>query len=344
MAPTKPADKIFPIKTFISDLPTNFIPHSLPSSSENDPTSGRLVIVGDVHGMRQSLEALLDKIGFEKSKGDHLILVGDLVNKGPDSAGVVDLAMKLGASAVRGNHENAVLNAAAEINAAKDRDCLVHFEGLTGSQAVPEEPEAELPMDDVRDCETADKSGSATSTITGTPTSHSTALILSTRQLDWLAALPLILRINLPHVLTSSFGDTLVVAHAGLVPGISLESQDPHTVMHIRSLARKSGDEDGFIPAEISGEESWIVEWDRWQDKLASKTTVIFGHDAKRRLQLGRYAIGIDSACLYGHQLSAVVIAASGGKIEHQVVQVECADTPIVPTVSVIESDKATVV
>ncbi|CRL23073.1 Metallophosphoesterase [Penicillium camemberti] len=336
MAPMKSSDKIFPITTFISDLPTDRIPQSLSPSSEIDPVSGRLVIVGDVHGMRKSLETLLDKVSFDKSKGDHLILVGDLVNKGPDSSGVVDLAIKLGASAVRGNHENAVLNAAAEINATRDNP--LRSEDLTGNPAVPENPAADLPGDNVRDLETADK---PTSTTTGATTSHSTASVLSTRQLDWLAALPLILRVKLPHVPTSSLGDTLIVVHAGLVPGISLENQDHHAVMHIRSVVRASGDEAGFVPAEISGEESWVMEWDRWQDSLASKTTVIFGHDARRRLQLGRYAIGLDSACLYGHQLSAVVIAASDTGIEHQVVQVECADASIVPTVSVNQGDKA---
>ncbi|KOS44355.1 hypothetical protein ACN38_g4687 [Penicillium nordicum] len=337
MPPMKSSDKIFPITTFISDLPADLIPQSLSPSSENDPVSGRLVIVGDVHGMRKSLEALLDKVSFDKSKGDHLILVGDLVNKGPDSSGVVDLAIKLGASAVRGNHENAVLNAAAEINATRDN--LLNSEHLTGSPAVPENLAADLPGDNLRDFDTPDKSASTATT--GATGSHSTASVLSTHQLDWLAALPLILRVKLPHVPTSSLGDTLIVVHAGLVPGISLEDQDPHAVMHIRSVVRASGDEAGFVPAESSGEESWVMEWDRWQDSLASKTTVIFGHDARRRLQLGRYAIGLDSACLYGHQLSAAVIAASDTGIEHQVIQVECADASIVPAVSVNQGDEA---
>ncbi|CAG7938359.1 unnamed protein product [Penicillium nalgiovense] len=332
MPPTKSSDKIFPITTFISELPTNLI---FPSSSENGPVSGRLVIVGDVHGMRKSLEALLDKVSFDRNKGDHLILVGDLVNKGPDSVGVIDLAMKLGASAVRGNHENAVLNAAAGINATKDSP--LHPKGLTGSPAVPENPEADLPGDNARDVEIPDKIGPATST--GISTSQTTASVLSQHQLDWLAALPLILRIKLPHVPTSSLGDTLTVVHAGLVPSISLEDQDPHGIMHMRSLVRTS-DEDGFIPAEVSGEESWVMEWDRWQDMQTSKTTVLFGHDAKRRLQRSKYAIGLDSGCLYGHQLSAVVIGVSDKEIEHRVVQVECADAPIIPTVSVEQGDK----
>ena len=287
--------------------------------------------------MRKSLEALLDKVGFDKNKGDHLILVGDLVNKGPDSASVIDLAMQLGASAVRGNHENAVLNATAGINATKDSH--LYHEGLTGSAAVSERPEADLPGDNARDAEIPDKSGPAAST--GVSTSQITASGLSKAHVDWIAALPLILRVKLPHVSISSLGDTLVVVHAGLTPTIALEDQNPHAVMHMRSLIRTSGDVDGFIPAEVSGEESWVIEWDKWQDKLPSKTTVIFGHDAKRRLQRGKYAIGLDSGCLYGNQLSAVVIGVSDKKIEHHVIQVECADTPIAPTVSVEQGDKA---
>lgn len=320
MTPIKAPSKIFPITTFISDLPSNLIPPSLQSSSDNGPLNGRLVIVGDVHGMRKSLEALLDKINFDKTKGDHLILTGDLVNKGPDSPGVVDIAMRLGASAVRGNHENAVLNAATEINATRD---TLHSGNLTGSPAVSENLATDLPKDTIKESEIPEKC---------TPSnSHKTALALSKQQLDWLAALPFILRVKLPHTLISSLGNTLLVVHAGLVPSIPLEEQDAHAILHMRSLVR-TPDEDGFMPAETSGEESWISEWDRWQDTLTSKTTVVFGHDAKRRLQLGRYTIGLDSGCLYGHQLSAVVIAASHGELEHRIVQVDCADEPVAPT------------
>ncbi|KAJ5199410.1 hypothetical protein N7491_000034 [Penicillium cf. griseofulvum] len=319
---TKPTNKIFPITTFISDLSTNLIPQP-PLSSENGG-GGRLVIVGDVHGMRKSLEALLEKVGFVKSKGDHLILVGDLVNKGPDSPGVVDLAIKLGASAVRGNHENAVLNAAAEISASKDS--ILPSWDLTGIPAGPGNPEADLPGDTVRDPENPSKCSS--------PTTRTTALALLPHQIDWLAALPLILRVKLPEDLASPLGDTLIVVHAGLAPNTSLENQDTYAVMHMRSLIRTLGDEDRLMPSETPGEESWVMEWDRWQDSLASKTTVIFGHDAKRRLQRSRYAIGLDSACLYGHKLSALVIEASDGKVAHQVIQVDCADVPVAPTVS----------
>lgn len=42
---------------------------------------GRLVIVGDVHGCKKELIALLDKVDFSQ-ENDHLILTGDIVAKG----------------------------------------------------------------------------------------------------------------------------------------------------------------------------------------------------------------------------------------------------------------------
>jgi hypothetical protein len=67
----------------------------------------RTVIVGDLHGCRAELEDLLARLAF--GAGDRLVLVGDLVARGPDHAGTIDLAISLGARAVRGNHEDRLL-------------------------------------------------------------------------------------------------------------------------------------------------------------------------------------------------------------------------------------------
>ncbi len=69
---------------------------------------GRTLIVGDVHGCSGELEALLESVRYAVGK-DRLVFVGDLVVRGPDSVGVLDLARKLGAEAVRGNHEERLL-------------------------------------------------------------------------------------------------------------------------------------------------------------------------------------------------------------------------------------------
>ena len=96
-------------KHLISHLPLNLT--YKPSLNPSDHQKRRVIFVGDVHGHLKSLKSLLHKIKFDEKNGDHLVFVGDLVNKGPDSAGVINLAMDVGASAVRGNHEDNVLRA-----------------------------------------------------------------------------------------------------------------------------------------------------------------------------------------------------------------------------------------
>lgn len=71
----------------------------------------RTLFIGDVHGCVQELRALLAACAHSAS--DRVVLVGDLVAKGPDSAGVVRLARELGALAVRGNHDAHVIAARA---------------------------------------------------------------------------------------------------------------------------------------------------------------------------------------------------------------------------------------
>lgn len=64
----------------------------------------RSIVVGDVHGCLQELDELLQLVEFVQSK-DELIFVGDLVDRGPDSAGAVRRARELNAFCVLGNHE-----------------------------------------------------------------------------------------------------------------------------------------------------------------------------------------------------------------------------------------------
>jgi len=70
--------------------------------------SRRTLIVGDVHGCREELQDLLQESGWDED--DKLVLVGDLVAKGPDSLGVIRLVRELGAEATRGNHDQHCLN------------------------------------------------------------------------------------------------------------------------------------------------------------------------------------------------------------------------------------------
>ncbi|KAF3351099.1 Signal recognition particle subunit srp14 [Verticillium dahliae VDG2] len=100
--------------------PFKDLPHPLatldPALVPAADNNRRLIIIGDVHGMLAPLEALLKKLNHNAapvSKGaesanydDHLVFLGDMVNKGPDTPGVIDLLLRHNASAVRGNHED----------------------------------------------------------------------------------------------------------------------------------------------------------------------------------------------------------------------------------------------
>ena len=67
-------------------------------------------IVGDVQGCYQELEELLTKCGFEKGN-DHLWLVGDLINRGPENVAVLDWIIDTPkVTSVLGNHDHHVLN------------------------------------------------------------------------------------------------------------------------------------------------------------------------------------------------------------------------------------------
>ncbi|MGI5179954.1 polynucleotide kinase-phosphatase [Dactylosporangium sp. CA-152071] len=90
--------------------------------------TGPFDIIGDVHGCREELELLLDRLGYvlvrdaagrpadaRHPDGRTAVFVGDLVDRGPDSPGVLRLVMGMVAAGhalcVSGNHEAKLLRA-----------------------------------------------------------------------------------------------------------------------------------------------------------------------------------------------------------------------------------------
>jgi len=65
---------------------------------------GRDFAVGDIHGCFDKLEIALQAIRFSPSR-DRLFSVGDLVDRGPQSAAVLDWLQRPWFHAIRGNHE-----------------------------------------------------------------------------------------------------------------------------------------------------------------------------------------------------------------------------------------------
>ncbi len=74
---------------------------------------GRRLAISDIHGCSQTFEALLTKINLQKE--DQLFLLGDYINRGPDSLRVIKKILSLidqdfQVYCLRGNHEQMVLD------------------------------------------------------------------------------------------------------------------------------------------------------------------------------------------------------------------------------------------
>lgn len=299
----------------LMNLPSSYLPQTGKHRKPN-----RLIIVGDVHGMKDALLHLLAKVNFDK-KYDHLILAGDMISKGPDSPGVVDLAMKLGASGVRGNHEDRIILAHADMVAQhKDLEMDTPGPNEDSEKVIDGLEEASFSHGDYKD--------------------RALVRALGEKRIRWLKKCPVILRVG--HLQGM---EQVVVVHAGLAPGVELEKQDPSMVMNMRTMIdgvpsdERSGkywNKVGFVstptyrdhpPWAFSNSNTHQV-WNKHQKKLPKKerTTVIYGHDSKRGLQLEKYSMGIDTGCLKSGKLTAVVIEGGNSSPKHKVVHVKCKD------------------
>lgn len=91
-----------------------------PIDTARVPDGMRVYAIGDVHGRNDLLHDLLLKIEADNlargAADTHIIFLGDLMDRGPDSAGVIETAMALRAAGrkvrfLMGNHEEVFLRA-----------------------------------------------------------------------------------------------------------------------------------------------------------------------------------------------------------------------------------------
>jgi serine/threonine protein phosphatase 1 len=91
----------------------------------------RFFVIGDVHGCAATLRALLEELDLVV--GDQICFLGDYIDRGPDSKGVIDtiLGLKRGGytvHALRGNHEQLLLDS---VKGFSERDLWLRNGGLT---------------------------------------------------------------------------------------------------------------------------------------------------------------------------------------------------------------------
>lgn len=83
-----------------------------------------LLIVSDVHGCLKSLLALVKQHGKDRQ----LILLGDLIDRGPDSRGVVEYAMENGIPTCGGNHEDLAIAYSAHTDRGFKAKCTDEYD------------------------------------------------------------------------------------------------------------------------------------------------------------------------------------------------------------------------
>jgi len=118
-----------------------------------------------------------------------------------------------------------------------------------------------------------------------------TRRVLEPEHYAWMAGLPHFLR--LPE-------HNAIVVHAGLLPHLPVERQAPYHLLHaqcIRPPAAKS-----YWPSKAPD------GWTFWTHHWKGPERIIFGHTVFDAPLVTEYAVGIDTGCVYGRSLTAVVL------------------------------------
>ena len=118
------------------------------------------------------------------------------------------------------------------------------------------------------------------------------AAALSLDEIAWLRKRPLQL------ALPSQFGRVLAV-HAGMRPGVPPTLQTRDDLLTIRSLLPNGTG--SALPGRPGPRGGWAAAW-------KGPEHLIFGHDARRKLQRHPFATGLDSGVVYGGRLTALVL------------------------------------
>lgn len=191
-----------------------------------DATEGeRIYAVGDIHGRRDLLEAMLARIGADRAARPHpsprLVFVGDYVDRGPDSRGVLDTLVRLRNSPIAttfllGNHDNYFIEYAAD--PAWDERAHHWFHPAIGGMATLRSYGVEVDRPE-------------------SPGLYRDAFLaaMPVEHLEFLNECELVRRIG-----------GYVFVHAGIRPGVRLEAQSRDDLIWIRDPFLNSTEDFGF--------------------------------------------------------------------------------------------------
>lgn len=263
-------------------------------------------LLGDLQGCASALERLLAEIGFSPSR-DRLYVLGDLVNRGPDSLAVLRRLRDLGeaATCVLGNHDWHLLAVAAGVRPKHRNDTL---------DAILDAPDREAWLEWLRQRRMA---------------VHEQGWLMLHAGVvpQWDLAATLTLAGELERQLRSSPPREFLTAMFGNEPlrwSESLTGAERlrftlNTLTRIRFVSADGtlefGSKDGADTAPAG-----FTPWFDAPGRQTAATPVAFGHWSTLGLLDRPNLLGLDTGCVWGGKLSAARIDGA----RREIVQVDC--------------------
>ena len=114
---------------------------------------------------------------------------------------------------------------------------------------------------------------------------------LSKEHYYYFSSLPLYIRIPESNA---------VVVHAGVLPNLPIENQPPQTLLHCQNI-KPPGRKSHWASRAPSDSLFWGNFW-------KGPERIIFGQTVLERPLVTEWAVGIDTGCVFGHSLTAVIL------------------------------------
>lgn len=248
--------------------------------------------IGDIQGCYAPLTALLAQIEFNPLH-DNIWLVGDLVNRGPDSLQVLRWAKNQGhaVKAVLGNHDLHLLRVSAGLENARVNDTL---------QEILTAPDASALLNWIRHLPLMRR--------------HEQYIVVHAGLLpQWPAEKALALAQEAEAALQSSSYKNFLKDLYGNEPNAwdeQLQGMDRLRVITNACTRLRFCTPAGAMEFAAKGEPqdapAGYLPWFNVPQRASSDHTVVFGHWSALGLKLTDNLIALDSGCFWGGQLSAV--------------------------------------
>ena len=265
-----------------------------------------IYLLGDLQGCGDPLARMLDEVAFSPSS-DHLYVLGDLVNRGPDSLGVLQRLSALGASAtcLLGNHDLHLLAVAQGVRKPHKNDTV---------RQILEAPDREHWLNWLRHQKLAEQA-------------HGWLMVHAGVLPQWDAAQTLSLAAEVQAMLQGPDLATFLPLMYGNEPARWREElQGPERLRCvINSLTRlRFCSVDGTMEfATKEGSGAWPagnMPWFEVPGRRTAGVPVAFGHWSTLGLINRDDLLSLDTGCVWGGQLTAVRLTDSG----REVIQIPC--------------------